>query len=100
MWLWQDLGHLAFDFAEQVQPRQDFRNEMQFGPVAAALADHAGDRVETFRSTFGGLDQVAERLLERPVRRGFLWESFNAGVRQDQLGLRPPSTRHQPTLHI
>lgn len=92
MWLWQDLDHLAFDFAEQVQPRQDFRNEMQFGPVAAALADHAGDRVETFRSTFGGLDQVAERLLERPVRRGFLWESFNAGVAAALVG-RPAEAR-------
>ncbi|MEV7442822.1 hypothetical protein AB0O22_16975 [Streptomyces sp. NPDC091204] len=92
MWLWQDLGHLAFDFTEQVQPRQDFRNEMQFGTVAAALADQAGERVETHRSMFGGLDQAAERLLERPVRRGFLWESFNAGVAAALVG-RPEEAR-------
>ncbi|MER6257752.1 hypothetical protein ABT224_41185 [Streptomyces sp. NPDC001584] len=92
MWLWQDLSHLAFDFTEQVQPSQDFRNEIQFGTVAAALADQAGDRVETFRSTFGGLDQVAGRLLQRPERCGFLWESFNAGVAAAVVG-RPEEAR-------
>ncbi|MET9518621.1 hypothetical protein [Streptomyces sp. NPDC002994] len=80
MWLWQDLEHFAFDFAEQVRLSEDFRNEIQFGRVASALADEAERHIEGLRIKFGDLSQVAERLIERPARRGYVWESFHAGV--------------------
>jgi len=80
MWLWQDLGHLAFDFAERVRTTEDFRNEGQFTAVAAALAREAEQRIEDFRIRFADLNSTATTLIERPSRTGYLWEDFDAGV--------------------
>ncbi|MCX4691078.1 hypothetical protein [Streptomyces sp. NBC_01408] len=80
MWLWQDFDHLAFDFAEQVRPTDHFRNEEQFTAVAHTLACEAERQVEGLRTRFADLDRVAECLLRRADRTGYLWESFNAGV--------------------
>ncbi|MFF4035731.1 hypothetical protein ACFYZ2_39350 [Streptomyces sviceus] len=80
MWLWWDVGHLAFDFAEQVRPTEDFRNEAQFTSVATALAQEAEQRVKDIRARFVDLGTTAEALMGRPSRPGYLWEDFNAGV--------------------
>ncbi|MFE6026185.1 hypothetical protein [Streptomyces niveus] len=79
MWLWQDADHLSLDFVERV-PSEAFRHEAQFTDVATVLAQEAERRIESLRGRFTDLDQVADGLLQRPDRRGYLWESFNAGV--------------------
>ncbi|MFJ2746280.1 hypothetical protein ACIO3O_42220 [Streptomyces sp. NPDC087440] len=80
MWLWQDFAHLAFDFHEHVRTTEDFRNERQFTPVAAILAQEAEQRIEDFRIRLADLNSVATTLIARPSRTGHLWEDFNAGV--------------------
>ncbi|MFJ9249040.1 hypothetical protein [Streptomyces sp. NPDC101776] len=75
-----DLGHLALDFAEQVRPAADFRNEAQFTTVAAALSREAEQRVRNLRARFVDLGTTADALMGRPSRPGHLWEDFNAGV--------------------
>lgn len=86
MWLWQDVGHVTFDFAEHAQGTEPFRNERQFACVAAEPAGTAERQVDGIRDRFADLDAVARCLLSRPARPGFLWDSFNAGVAAGLVG--------------
>lgn len=80
MWLWQDLDHFAFNIGERLRGTADYRGEEQFAPVADDLALLARERMEGFRRDFRDLGSVAAHLAARPVRRGHLWEPWNAGV--------------------
>ncbi|MFE1954546.1 hypothetical protein ACFW9D_29215 [Streptomyces sp. NPDC059524] len=79
MWLWQDVGHVTFDFVQQTRT-ESYRDETQFGPVAAELAGTAEARVTGLREQFADLRSATRRLLARPPRTASPWENFNAGV--------------------
>ncbi|MGW2788157.1 hypothetical protein ACWC3X_44625 [Streptomyces populi] len=86
MWLWQDVGHVTFDFVERAQGSEPFRNEVQFASVAAELAGTAEEQVAGIRDRFADLNAVTHHLLSRPARPGLLWDSFNAGVAAGLVG--------------
>ncbi|MFD8886591.1 hypothetical protein ACFV0H_29400 [Streptomyces erythrochromogenes] len=94
MWLWQDFDHLAFDFADRIQPSEDFRSEEQFAAVAGALALEATRQVVDLRTRLSDLGKVGKCLLQRPDRPGYLWESFNAGVAAALMG-QPTAARQR-----
>ncbi|WP_158821023.1 MULTISPECIES: hypothetical protein [unclassified Streptomyces] len=70
MWLWQDIGHVTFDFVERALGPEGFRGEVQFASVAAELAGTAERQVVGIRDRFADLDAVAHCLLSRPARPG------------------------------
>ncbi|MGV9641667.1 hypothetical protein [Streptomyces sp. NPDC003514] len=80
MWLWQDFDHFAFNVGERLSGSEDYRSEEQFSPVAEALALRAHAYVRTLRAQFPDLASVASHLAAQPVRRGWFWEPWNAGV--------------------
>jgi hypothetical protein len=80
MWLWQDLDHFAFNVSERLSGAEDYRSDEQFSPVADELALRAQDHVQKLRAQFPDLESVASNLAAQPVRRGWLWEPWNAGV--------------------
>ncbi|MEU8951736.1 hypothetical protein [Streptomyces sp. NPDC048489] len=80
MWLWQDLDHFAFNVSERLGGSEDYRNDEQFSPVAEELAHRAQTQVQRLRAQFPDLESVASHLAAQPVRRGWFWESWNAGV--------------------
>ncbi|MFF5974012.1 hypothetical protein ACFY7C_21035 [Streptomyces sp. NPDC012769] len=80
MWLWHDVDHLAFHVdAVRVSP-ESFRTEEQFAPLALELSRQAAVNVTALREKFSALPDVAQYLTSRPVRRGFLWDSFDSGI--------------------
>ncbi|MEU2776842.1 hypothetical protein ABZ646_29030 [Streptomyces sp. NPDC007162] len=80
MWLWHDVDHLAFHM-DAVRTGSDlFRTEDQFTPLARELARRAAAEVTVLREKFPALPDVARCLTSRPTRRGFLWDSFDAGI--------------------
>ncbi|MGW4439958.1 hypothetical protein ACWELO_30100 [Streptomyces sp. NPDC004596] len=80
MWLWHDVDYLAFHVdAVRVSP-ESFRNEDQFTPLALELSRQAAANVAVLREKFPALRDVARYLTSMPVRRGFLWDCFDAGI--------------------
>lgn len=80
MWLWQDLDHFAFNVSERLSGAEDYRSDEQFSPVADELALCGQNHVQKLRAQFSDLESVASYLAAQPVRRGWLWEPWNAGV--------------------
>lgn len=80
MWLWQDLDHFAFNVSERLSGTEDYRSDEQFSPVAEELALRAQTHVQKLRDQFPDLGSVASHLAAQPVRRGWFWEPWNAGV--------------------
>ncbi|MEV6251256.1 hypothetical protein AB0M38_34565 [Streptomyces sp. NPDC051742] len=80
MWLWHDVDHLAFHVdAVRVGPEL-FRNDDQFRSLALELSRQAAANVTALREKFADLPDAARYLTSRPVRRGFLWDSFDSGI--------------------
>ncbi|MER5519888.1 hypothetical protein [Streptomyces sp. NPDC002763] len=80
MWLWHDVDHLAFNVdAVRVGPEL-FRTEDRFTPLALELSQQAAANVIALRVRFPALPGVARYLTSRPVRRGYLWDGFDAGI--------------------
>ncbi|NUK26839.1 hypothetical protein [Streptomyces lunaelactis] len=80
MWLWHDVDHLAFHAETARTGPELFRAEDQFTPLALELGRRAAAEVTVLREKFPALADVARYLTARPLRRGFLWESFDAGI--------------------
>ncbi|MEU5770327.1 hypothetical protein ABZ782_30890 [Streptomyces asoensis] len=80
MWLWHDVDHLAFHVDAVRTGPEPFRTEDQFTPLARELGRQAAANVTELREKFPALSDVARYLTSRPVRRGFLWDSFDAGI--------------------
>ncbi|MGR6968203.1 hypothetical protein ACU639_01050 [Streptomyces cynarae] len=80
MWLWQDLDHFAFNVSERLSGSEDYRSDEQFSRVAEELALRAQTRLQKLRDRFPDLQAVASHLAAQPVRRGWFWEPWNAGV--------------------
>ncbi|MFI6646696.1 hypothetical protein ACIBI8_03590 [Streptomyces sp. NPDC050529] len=89
MWLWQDFDNFAFNISEQLSGSQDYRSDQQFSPVAADLALRAQTHVQKLRNQFPDLESVASHLAAQPVRRGWFWELWNAGVAAALVGDAP-----------
>ncbi|MGW7424159.1 hypothetical protein ACWGJB_29710 [Streptomyces sp. NPDC054813] len=80
MWLWHDVDHLAFHVDAVRVGSELFRTEDQFTRVALELSRQAAASVTALRERFRALPDVALYLGSRPVRRGFLWDSFDSGI--------------------
>ncbi|MFD6279473.1 hypothetical protein ACFWFI_28480 [Streptomyces sp. NPDC060209] len=80
MWLWHDVDHLAFHVDAARVGSELFRNEDQFTSLALELSRQAAANVTALREKFAGLPDAARYLTSRPVRRGFLWDSFDSGI--------------------
>ncbi|MET8725525.1 hypothetical protein [Streptomyces misionensis] len=80
MWLWHDVDHLAFHVDAVRTGPEPFRTEGQFTPLALELSRQAAANVTALREKFPALSDVTRYLTSRPVRRGFLWETFDAGI--------------------
>ncbi|MER6678862.1 hypothetical protein [Streptomyces sp. NPDC000983] len=80
MWLWHDVNHLAFHMDAVRTGPESFRTEDQFTPPALELGRQAAAQVTAPRKTFPDLRSVARHLTSRPVRQGFLWDSFDTGI--------------------
>ncbi|MEU8833698.1 hypothetical protein [Streptomyces sp900116325] len=80
MWLWQDLDHFAFNVSERLSGTEDYRSDEQFSPMAEDLALRAQTHVQKLRDQFPDVESVASHLAAQPVRRGWFWELWNAGV--------------------
>ncbi|MER5279364.1 hypothetical protein ABT025_27025, partial [Streptomyces sp. NPDC002809] len=55
-------------------------NEDQFTSLALELSRQAAANVTALREKFAGLPDATRYLTSRPVRQGFLWDSFDAGI--------------------
>ena len=86
MWLWHDMDHLAFHTGGKVAGPESFRDEAQFAPRVADLAHAAATSVVELRAQFTDFAAIAEYLTTKPVRRGFLWDDFDAGVAAGLVG--------------
>ncbi|WP_329438238.1 hypothetical protein [Streptomyces canus] len=86
MWLWHDVDHLAFHVDAVRVGSELFRTEDQFTRVALELSQQAATSVTALRERFRALPDVARYLTSRPVRRGFLWDSFDSGIAAALLG--------------
>ncbi|MEV0580813.1 hypothetical protein [Streptomyces sp. NPDC050392] len=80
MWLWHDVDHLAFHVDAVRVGSELFRNEDQFTSLALELSRQADANVTALRERFAGLPDAVRYLTSRPVRRGFLWDSFDSGI--------------------
>ncbi|MCG7204430.1 hypothetical protein [Streptomyces arenae] len=80
MWLWHDVDHLAFHVDAVRVGSELFRTEEQFTPLALELSRQAAANVTALRGKFPALPSVARYLTLRPMRRGFLWDGFDAGI--------------------
>ncbi|MFJ4923834.1 hypothetical protein [Streptomyces sp. NPDC088725] len=86
MWLWHDVDHLAFHVDALRTGPELFRTEDQLTPLALDLGRQAAANVTALREKFPDLPNVALYLTSRPVRRGFLWASFDAGIAAALIG--------------
>lgn len=77
---WHDVDHLAFHVDAVRVGSELFRTEDQFTPLALELSRQAAANVTALREKFPALPNVARYLTSRPVRRGFLWDGFDAGI--------------------
>ncbi|MET7695162.1 hypothetical protein ABZT06_45940 [Streptomyces sp. NPDC005483] len=80
MWLWHDVDHLAFHVDAVRVGSELFRTEDQFTPLALELSRQAAANATALREKFSALPDVARYLTTRPVRRRFLWDSFDSGI--------------------
>jgi len=80
MWMWHDVDHLAFHVEAVRTGPELFRTEDQFTPLALELGRRAAAGVTALREKFPALPETARYLTSRPVRRGFLWDGFDAGI--------------------
>ncbi|MER5967314.1 hypothetical protein [Streptomyces sp. NPDC002057] len=80
MWLWHDVDHLAFHVDAVRIGSELFRTEEQFTPLALDLGRQAAANVTALREKFAALPDVTRYLTSRPVRGGFLWDSFDSGI--------------------
>ncbi|MEU6320400.1 hypothetical protein [Streptomyces sp. NPDC047009] len=80
MWLWQDVDHFAFHLSERLSGAEGYRSDEQFAPVAQDLALRAETQVQKLRHQFPDVQSVARYLAAQPVRRGWFWEPWHAGV--------------------
>ncbi|MFD3701292.1 hypothetical protein ACFWUZ_35145 [Streptomyces sp. NPDC058646] len=80
LWMWHDVDHLAFHAeAARIGPEL-FRTDDQFTPLALELSRRAAAEVTAQREKFSALPDIARYLTSGPVRRGFLWDGFDAGI--------------------
>lgn len=63
-----------------------FRTEDRFTPLALDLGRQAAANVTALREKFTALSDVARYLTSSPVRRGFLWDTFEDGIAAALLG--------------
>ncbi|MFD7408661.1 hypothetical protein ACFV7R_39840 [Streptomyces sp. NPDC059866] len=94
MWLWHDVDHLAFHVDAARTSPDLFRTEDQFTPLALELARRAAAEVTVLREKFPALPDVARHLTSRPVRRGFLWDSFDSGIAAALVGQADTARDH------
>lgn len=94
MWLWHDVDHLAFHAEAARTGPESFRTQDQFTPLALELGRRAAAEVTVLREKFPALADVARYLTARPERRGFLWDSFDAGIAAALVG-DPDTARDQ-----
>lgn len=80
MWLWHNVDHLSFHVDAVRVGSELFRTEDQFTPLALELSRQAAANVTAQREKFPALPDVARYLTSRPVRRGFIWDSFDSGI--------------------
>jgi hypothetical protein len=80
MWLWHDVDHLAVHVDAIRVGSELFRTEDQFTPLALDLSRQAAANMTALRAKFPALPDAARYLTSRPVRRGFLWDSFDSGI--------------------
>ena len=80
MWLWHDVDHLAFHVDAAQTGHELFRSDDQFMPLALELARQAAVEVTALRERLSALPDIARYLTTRPMRRGFLWDGFDAGI--------------------
>ncbi|MFJ4094164.1 hypothetical protein ACIPYS_21500 [Kitasatospora sp. NPDC089913] len=94
MWLWHDVDHPAFHVdAVRVGP-EPFRTEDQFTRLAFDLGRRAAANVAALRERFPSFPDAARDITSRPVRRGFLWDGFDAGIASALLGDPGTARRH------
>ncbi|WP_225101986.1 hypothetical protein [Streptomyces sp. CoH27] len=93
MWLWHDVDHLAFHVDAVRVGSELFRTEDQFTRLALNLSQQAAANVIALREKFPAPPDVARYIASRPVRRGFLWDSFDAGIAAALVG-DPDTARH------
>lgn len=94
MWLWHDVDHLAFHVDAVRVSHEPFRTEDQFTPLALELSRQAAANVTALREKFPALPDVAQYLTSRPLRWGFFWDGFDAGVAAALVG-DPDAARDQ-----
>ncbi|MFF1449667.1 hypothetical protein ACFVYF_16180 [Streptomyces sp. NPDC058274] len=80
MRLWRYVVHLALHVDAVHTAPELFRTEGQFTPLALDLNRQAATNVTALREKVPALPNVARYLTFRPVRRGFLWDSCDAGI--------------------
>jgi hypothetical protein len=78
--MWHDVDHLAFHVEAVRTGPELFRTEDHFTPLALELGRRAAAEVTVLREKFPALPDVARYLTSRSVRRGFLWDGFDAGI--------------------
>ncbi|WP_157536067.1 hypothetical protein [Kitasatospora mediocidica] len=86
MWLWHDVDRLAFHVDAGQSGAELFRTENQFKPLALELSRRAAADVTALRQKFPALPDVAQYVTSRPVRPGFLWDGFDAGIAAALIG--------------
>lgn len=72
------MDHLTFHVDAASTGPELFRTSGQFTPLTLDLSRQAAANATALREKFPALPNVARYLTSRPVRRGFLWESFDA----------------------
>ncbi len=93
MWLWHDVEHLSFHVDGGRVGAELFRTEDQFTRLAFDLGRQAAASVAALRETFPALPDAARYLMSRPVRGGYLWDGFDAGIAAALIGA-PDMARH------
>ncbi|MEU8679171.1 hypothetical protein [Streptomyces sp. NPDC048560] len=80
MWLWHDIDHFAFHLGHREGGHEPFRNEAQFAKAAEDLAQLASTRIAGYRGQFPDVTSAARHLAAQPLRRGYPWDGFDAGI--------------------
>ena len=78
MWLWRQIGHLAFDHGYREEGFQEFRDAADFEAKAAAVAERAAVEVLRLRAQFADLEAVARALGGDAPKDG--WGQYHAAI--------------------